>query len=348
MPHLLAAPDKFRGTASAAQIAAGIVAAGRDAGWSTDCLPISDGGEGLLDCFGGGNRVTTVAGPTGGAVAARWRLDGTRAVIEMAAASGIALTGGRNDPMAAGTRGTGELVRAAIDAGARQIVVGAGGSAGTDGGLGAVEVLADHRPLDGSRGVQVVVATDVRTTFVDAAPVFAPQKGADAAQVRALTERLTRLAADYETRYGVDVRRLPGSGAAGGLAGGLAALGAGIRPGFDVVADQLDVASAVGRADLVVTGEGRLDATSLHGKATVSLADLGVRLGVPVIVVAGRVDSGLDLPFRAVDLVGDVRRESGAGRSGRLRPARGDGDPARDHRLTRRSATLRSWRSPVQ
>jgi glycerate kinase len=303
VPHLLAAPDKFRGTASAAQIAAAIVAAGRDAGWSTDCLPISDGGEGLLDCFGGGNRVTTVAGPTGGAVAARWRLDGTRAVIEMAAASGIALTGGRNDPMTAGTRGTGELVRAAIDAGARQIVVGAGGSAGTDGGRGAVEVLADHRPLDGSRGVQVVVATDVRTTFVDAAPVFAPQKGAHAAQVRALTERLTRLAADYETRYGVDVRRLPGSGAAGGLAGGLAALGAGIRPGFDVVADQLDVASAVGRADLVVTGEGRLDATSLHGKATVSLAGLGARLGVPVIVVAGRVDAGLDLPFRAVDLV---------------------------------------------
>jgi glycerate kinase len=302
VPRLLAAPDKFRGTASAGEIADAIVAAAQRAGWTAARLPISDGGEGLLDCFGGANRVTTVAGPSGPPVAAPWRLDGTRAVIEMAAASGIALTGGANDPMTADTRGTGELVAAAVAAGARDVLVGAGGSAGTDGGLGAVEVLRDHRPLDGSRGARVVVATDVRTLFVDAAAVFAPQKGADAEQVRALTDRLTHLAARYLSEFGVDVRPVPGGGAAGGLAGGLAALGAAIRPGFDVVAAQLDLASAVRAADLVITGEGRLDATSLQGKATGSLAGLAAGLGVPVVVVAGQVEPGLEPPFPVLDL----------------------------------------------
>jgi glycerate kinase len=303
VPRLLAAPDKFRGTASAAEVAAAIAAAAAEAGWDVEQLPISDGGEGLLDCFGGPNRTTSVTGPLGAPVAAGWRMDGRRAVVEMARASGIALTEGGNDPMAAGTRGTGELVRTAIVAGAGEIVVGAGGSAGTDGGVGAVDVLREFAPLDGSRGYRVVVATDVRTQFADAGAVFAPQKGADPGQVEALTGRLMTLAARYRDEFGVDVEKLTGSGAAGGLAGGLAALGAVIRPGFDVVAEQLQLADAVARADLVITGEGRLDATSLVGKATGSLAVLAGRLGVAVVVVAGQVDPGLELPFVTIDLV---------------------------------------------
>lgn len=300
-PLLLAAPDKFRGTATAAQVAEAIARAARDAGWRVETVPVADGGEGLLDCLGGANRTTTVTGPLGRPVAAGWRLDGPRAVVEMATASGLALTGGRNDPLAATTRGTGELVRAAVAAGATDVVVGAGGSATTDGGLGAVEVLRDLAPLDGSRGVRVTVATDVTTTFVDAARVFGPQKGADAAQVGVLTARLTDLAGRYRAEFGVDVTALPGGGAAGGLAGGLAALGAGIRPGFALVADLLGLPARVAAADLVVTGEGRFDATSLLGKVTGSVVDLCRTAGTPVVVVAGAAD-GTDTPAPVVSL----------------------------------------------
>jgi glycerate kinase len=276
--------------------------AARAAGWDAVARPISDGGEGLLDCFGGANRTCTVDDALGAPVTAAWRLDGPRAVIEMAAASGLALVRGRNDPLAANTRGTGQLVRAAIESGARTVIVGAGGSASTDGGWGAVEVLRDQAPLDGSRRAHVVVATDVRTRFVDAAAVFAPQKGADAAQVRELTARLERLADRYQDEWGVPVRDLDGGGAAGGLAGGLAALGAAIRPGFDLVAEQLGLADAVAAADLVLTGEGRLDPTSLRGKATGSLVELCTRRGVPATVIAGHIAAGFAPPFRAVDL----------------------------------------------
>jgi glycerate kinase len=302
VPLLLAAPDKFRGTATAAQVAEAMISAARSAGWEAAAVPISDGGEGLLECFGGANRSAVVDGPSGAPVEAGWRLDGRRAVIEMATASGLSLVGRRNDPLAATTRGTGQLILAAIRAGARDVVVGAGGSATTDGGLGAVEVLRGHEPLDGSRGTRVVVATDVRTTFVDAAAVFAPQKGADPEQVRRLTARLRSVAAALEQEFRVDVRGLAGAGAAGGLAGGLAAMGASIRPGFDVVAEHLDLPGAVAAADLVLTGEGLLDPSSLEGKATGSVVALCERLGVPVVAVVGRIAPGLSPRFRAVDL----------------------------------------------
>ena len=303
MPSLLAAPDKFRGTASAAQAAGAMAAAARAAGWDAVTMPVSDGGEGLLDCIGGANRTTTVDGPLGEPVEAEWRLDGTRAVIEMATASGLALVRGRNDPLAASTRGTGQLVRTAIDCGARTVIVGAGGSASTDGGWPAVEVLRGYAPLDGSRRARVIVASDVRTSFVDAAAVFAPQKGADHEQVRMLTDRLERLAERYQHEFGVPVRALAGAGAAGGLAGGLAALGATIRPGFQLVAEQLELPRAVAAADLVVTGEGRLDPTSLQGKATGSLVQLCERQGVPVAVIAGQIAAEFRPPFRAAELV---------------------------------------------
>jgi glycerate kinase len=301
VPRLLAAPDKFRGTATARDITSAIARAARDAGWEVDAAAVSDGGEGLLDCFGGANRTTTVDGPLGAPTSAAWRLDGERAVIEMAAASGRGLVD-VNDPMTADTRGTGQLVAAAVAAGARDILVGAGGSASTDGGLGAVEVLRPHRPLDGTRGVTVVVAADVRTRFVDAAAVFGPQKGADPGQVRELIRRLERLAEQYRAEYGIAVAELSGAGAAGGLAGGLAALGATIRPGFEVVAEKLDLPRRIAGADLVVTGEGRFDDTSLLGKATGALVELCDRVGTPVVIVAGQVAPGTAPPAPIVDL----------------------------------------------
>src|SRR6202011_2178639 len=152
-----------------------------------------------------------------------WLLAGRTAVIEMARASGLLLAGGPdgNDPMNATTRGTGELIAAAPAAGARRIIVGLGGSATTDGGHGALDVLRDRL-----RGVELVVACDVTTRFADAAAEFCPQKGASPAQVALLQRRLERLADDYRTTTGVDVSELAGAGAAGGLAGGLATLGA--------------------------------------------------------------------------------------------------------------------------
>ncbi|MDP9005323.1 MAG: glycerate kinase [Actinomycetota bacterium] len=293
--HVVAAPDKFRGTASAAAVAAAIRAAAAAAGVSCDAVPVADGGEGTLEALGGPNRSATVTGPLGDPVIAPWRRSGDQAVLEMALASGLDLVGGTdgNDPMAASTHGTGELIVAALDAGCRRVVLGVGGSASTDGGLGAVRAL---EPLARLRPVELVVACDVRTTFVDAAPVFAAQKGATPAQVELLRRRLERLAQVYEDAYGVDVRRLPGSGAAGGLAGGLAAVGARLVPGFDLVADELDLLARMERADLVVTGEGFLDEQSFAGKAVGGVVELAASLALPVLVIAGEVLDGVVTP----------------------------------------------------
>jgi glycerate kinase len=302
--HVVAAPDKFRGSLSAPAAARAIAAAAETAGWTCREVPLADGGEGTLDAFGGPNRATTVTGPLGDPVEAGWRLDGERAVVEMARASGLALAGGKkaNDPLRASTRGTGELIAAAVAAGARQVVVGVGGSATTDGGLGAVEVLRDSAPFS-SRRVAIQVACDVQTSFVDAARVFAPQKGADDEQVALLAQRLRRLARRYREELGVDVERLPGAGAAGGLAGGLAALGAQLVPGFELVADSVGLDEALGAADLVVTGEGLLDATSFAGKVVDGVARRAAARGLPVLVVAGDVAPEVADRVTAVSLI---------------------------------------------
>jgi glycerate kinase len=291
--HVVAAPDKFRGTATASEVAAAVARAVTAAGGTCDEAPVADGGEGTLDALGGSVRTTTVRGPLGDPVAAEWRMqaDGT-AVIEMARASGLSLVGGPegNDPLRASTAGTGELIAAALDAGATTVVVGAGGSASTDGGLAALTALNPRRRLHA--GVEVVVACDVETLFVDAAEVFAPQKGATPAQVALLRRRLERLAQIYQRDYGVDITDEPGSGAAGGLAGGLAAAGALLVPGFDVVAEALSLGERLAGADLVVTGEGLLDAESFEGKAVGGVVDLAAAAGVPVLVVAGDIVAG--------------------------------------------------------
>jgi glycerate kinase len=307
---VLAAPDKFRGTATAAQIAAAVAQAAVALGHDCDIAPIADGGEGLLECFGGANRETMVRGPSGAPVTAGWRLDGTTATVEMARASGLALTGPARDPVTATTTGTGELVAAALDAGAQLVIVGAGGSATTDGGLGAVDVLRRYAPLDGTRGYAVRVAADVTTAFVDAAEVFGPQKGARPDQVVLLTERLRELRRGYRDEFGVDVGDVPGTGAAGGLAGGLVALGAEIVSGFSVVAEQLRLAERVAAADLVITGEGRFDRTSLSGKSVGSLAAVCARIGTPLAVIAGDVENGAaDSGITVISLVARFGRE---------------------------------------
>jgi glycerate kinase len=303
---MVAAPDKLRGTATAADAAAAMGRAARAAGWDCDEVPVADGGEGTLDVLGGANRTTIVSGPLGDDVSAEWRYAGTLAVIEMARASGLALIGGveENDPIAASTAGTGELIAAAVDAGCKRIIIGVGGSATTDGGLGAIRAL---EPLTRLRGIELVVACDVRITFVDAAPAFAPQKGATPAQVELLRRRLERLAQVYEETYGVDVRGLVGSGAAGGLAGGLACAGARLVPGFDVVADEVDLPDHIEGADLVVTAEGFLDEQSFNGKVVGGVLELASANDVPVLAVVGEVLDGVALP-EGIDVISLVER----------------------------------------
>lgn len=288
--RVVAAPDKFKGTATAAAAAAAVAEAAAAAGAACDQAPMADGGEGTLEALGGPNRSSTVTGPLGRPVTAAWRLRDRVAVIEAARASGLVLAGGpeANDPMAATTAGVGELIGAAAAAGAKRVLVGVGGSATTDGGLGALKAMPSAARL---RGVRIEVACDVATRFTDAAAVFAPQKGASAAQVELLTRRLERLAQMYADERGVDVAGLPGAGAAGGLAGGLAAAGAELVSGFDLVADEIDLCGRIEGADLVVTGEGRLDDTSFEGKVVGGVARLARAAGVPVWAVVGADDT---------------------------------------------------------
>jgi glycerate kinase len=308
---LVAAPDKFRGTASAAEVADAIGRAAAAAGWECDPAPVADGGEGTLAVLGGANRVTRVTGPLGRPVDADWRLEGDTAVIEMATASGLTLAGGPegNDALDATTYGTGELVLAAIEAGARRVIVGVGGSATTDGGLGALRAIGSKARL---RGIDVMVACDVTTTFVGAATEFAGQKGATPKQVELLERRLERLAESYLADYGVDVRDLTGAGAAGGLAGGLAAIGGVLVPGFDVVADRIDLEDRLEFADLVVTGEGYLDAQSFQGKTVGGVIDLARAADIDVLVVVGEADPNAPVPtgVPVVSLVDAVGREA--------------------------------------
>lgn len=317
-PTVLIAPDKFRGCLTAPEVVAAAREGAEAVGWTVIGCPLADGGEGMLDAFGGANRTTSVTGPAGTPVEAPWRLgeDGL-AVIESAAASGLALVGGAgvNDPMGATSAGTGELIAEAVRAGARRVVVGLGGSAMTDGGLGAVEAALsglDGR-TPGDLGVELLAACDVQTVFTDAAKVFGPQKGARPEQVRELTERLHQVQHDYLERFGdrlraagVDLATLPGGGAAGGLGGGIVALGGHLVPGLQLVADQVGLGDAIAGADAVITGEGALDAESFNGKVVGGVVDAAEPYGIPVLVLTGTIRP--DAPaarlsrLRAVDL----------------------------------------------
>ncbi|MEI7755574.1 MAG: glycerate kinase [Actinomycetota bacterium] len=306
--RVLAAVDKFRGTATAAEVARAIGHACWQLGHDCDEVGMADGGEGTLDVLGGANRTTVVTGPLGDPVKAPWRLSRTTAVIEMALASGLTLAGGaeRNDALAATTAGTGELIDAALDSGAKKIIVCLGGSATTDGGLGALRAIhAPHR----LRGVELLVACDVTTTFVAAAEVFAPQKGASPAQVNMLTGRLERLAQMYQSDYGTDVRSIAGGGAAGGLAGALVALGGRLLPGFELVADELDLYDRVANAELIITGEGFLDEQSFHGKVVGGMQAMAQRARRPITAIVGDADPDVADRIEHVSLVAAFGRD---------------------------------------
>ncbi|MFM9036348.1 MAG: glycerate kinase [Actinomycetota bacterium] len=305
--RVLAAVDKFKGTASAIEVARAIGHACWELGHDCDEVALADGGEGTLDALGGANRHNVVTGPLGDGVNAGWRCQNGTAVIEMARASGLTLIGGpdHNDAIAASTTGVGELIDRALDLGAERIIVCLGGSATTDGGLGAVRAI--HAPAR-LKNVEFLVACDVTTLFLDAAKVFGPQKGASASQVRLLTGRLERVAQMYRDDMGVDVTTIEGAGAAGGLAGGLVALGGRLIPGFELVADEVGFDDRLRNADLVITGEGCLDATSYDGKVVGAVFEAATRADKTVGAVVGRVnldddiDRDLPRPHALVDL----------------------------------------------
>jgi glycerate kinase len=300
---VLVAPDSFKGTFAAAKVAGAIGRGLERAGlMPPDLCPVADGGEGTLDVLltrlGGELVAAEVSDPLGRPVKAGFALleDGGTALVEMAAASGLNLVAeDEREPWAASTYGTGELIAAAVEAGAQVVLVAVGGSATTDGGAGALEAIEE---AGGLRGARIVVLCDVRTPFEAAAKVFGPQKGADEAMVGKLTDRLREQAQSLPR----DPTGVPLTGCAGGLSGGLwAALGAVLEPGAPFVLDALDFDARMRASRAVVTGEGKLDQQTLQGKLVGEIGTRARQGGVPLHAIVGT--DALD-PFgkRIIDL----------------------------------------------
>ncbi len=288
------APDSFKGTFSASEVAdavgRGLVAKGEP----VELCPVADGGEGTLEILARALDArlesATVSDPLGRPVEAAFALvkEGPRrtaAIVETAAAAGLALVAGDElDPVGASSGGAGELILAAVEAGARVVYVGAGGSATTDGGAGAIRAI---RRAGGLGGAQLVVLCDTRALFEDAARVFGPQKGAGPADVKRLTQRLHRVARSLKR----DPRGIPMTGAAGGLSGGLwGEFGAELVSGGGVVLDLLGFDAQMRESRAVVGGEGRLDQQSLSGKAISEVATRARQAGVPCHAIVGQRD----------------------------------------------------------
>lgn len=292
-----------------AAIAAGL----RAAGWDADELPAADGGEGtaaaLLAAAGGRWVEARASDALGRPVDARFGVlgDGT-AVVDAAEAIGLArLRPDELDPLAATSRGAGELIAAALGE-AEQVIVGAGGTATVDGGAGALEALPDA-----ARG-QLRVACDVRTPWEDAARIFGPQKGADEHAVAELAARLDALAASLRR----DPRGVPGGGCGGGLSGGLwAAFGAALEPGAALVLDLAGLDRRLDGADLVVTGEGRLDRQTAEGKLVAEVAARARRAGIRCAAVVGRDALGADAESLGLDRVLEAGDEAALAAAGR-------------------------------
>jgi glycerate kinase len=297
---ILIAPDSFKGTFTAVEVASaagrGLKAGGRD----VDLCPVADGGEGtlaaLMTASLGETAEAAVSDPLGRMLQARFGIHGETGILETAAASGLELIAApERDAVAASTFGTGELILAAVGAGARTVYLGVGGSATTDGGAGAIKAI---RAGGGLAGARLIVLCDVRTPFEDAARVFGPQKGAGPEQVRRLSRRLQELA----RRLPRDPRGVPMTGAAGGLAGGLwAAFGAELVPGAAFVLDAVGFDARMRRARAVVTGEGKLDSQSLVGKAVSEVATRARQAGVPCHAIVGTRELD-DFGARILDL----------------------------------------------
>jgi glycerate 2-kinase len=317
LPTFLVAPDSFKGTLSARQVAEAIGRGLERAGAEADLSPAADGGEGtadvLVDALGGERTSARVHDPLGRPVDASFALlrHGAMAVVEVAAASGLSLVAeSERDPEDASSAGTGELIAAAVEAGAERILVAAGGSATTDGGDGAIKAL---QAAGGLHGARLEVLCDTTLPFERAAEVFAPQKGASPLQVESLTSRLIALAGALPR----DPRGRAMSGAAGGLSGGLwAAFDAHLIPGAATVLGMLGFDRRLEDADAVVTGEGRIDSQSREGK----LPRRCRAAGVPCHAIAGEIaldpESESRLGFASLGAAGSL--ESIADTAGRI------------------------------
>ena len=328
--RVLIAPDCYGGSLSAVEAAEAIAAGWRKArpGDDLTCAPQSDGGPGFVDVIAsrlGQRRTLRVCGPLDADVRADWVFDPadpSSAYLESAQACGLALLDGPPTPQtatAAHTTGVGQLIAAALDEGAARIVVGLGGSATTDGGRGMAEALGGlQRARDRLAGVELIAATDVEHPLLGpmgAARVFGPQKGADDRTVALLERRLSAWATELDAVAERRVGDLPGGGAAGGLGAALLALGARRESGAAVIAERTGLVDDLGAADLVITGEGRLDDQSLHGKVISALAAGAARRGTPVLVLAGQVTlngaalhaAGITAAFALVDYAGSAR-----------------------------------------
>ncbi len=345
--HVVIAPDKFKGTLTAAQVAdavgAGLTANRPDV--QVTPVPVADGGDGTLDAAlaAGFTRLeATATGPLGDQVSSAIGVRNDVAVVELASASGLVLVpGGQLDALSATSWGTGDLVRAALDAGCSEIVLGVGGSACSDGGAGMLQALgarltdADGRELprgggalsgladvdlsgldDRLRDIRLVLATDVDNPLLGdrgAAAVYGPQKGASADDVRLLEAGLTRWAELVDPA----TASRPGAGAAGGVGyAAMAALGCDVRPGIEVMLELVDFDSLLDDARLVVTGEGSLDRQTLSGKAPAGVAEAARQRGVPVVAVCGQCQlsdeelrsAGIDAAYALTDLQPDLER----------------------------------------
>jgi glycerate 2-kinase len=322
--RVVLAPDKFKGSLTAAQVAESLAAGMHDvlSGLETIMLPVADGGDGTVAAAlsaGFAKIIVDAVGPTGEPVQAPYALDGDRAVVELAAVVGLSmLPGGRLEPLRSSTYGLGLVVADAIRRGATTIVLGLGGSASNDGGAGMAQALGarlldanghelppeggvlaelahlDLAPLrDTLNGVTIIVASDVDNPLLGprgAAAVFGPQKGAAPQQVEALERDLRHWSQLVSNTIGRDDAQRAGAGAAGGTGfAALALLNAEIRPGIELILDLIHFERRIAGADLVVTGEGSLDEQSLAGKAPVGVARAAARAGIPVVAVAGRL-----------------------------------------------------------
>jgi glycerate kinase len=356
--RVVVAPDKFKGSCTAREAAGAIVAGLREA-WGDAVeyvvVPLADGGEGTVAAFidgGASPRAVRVVDALGEPVTATYARDGDTAILEMAAASGLAQLGDRHAPRDASTYGTGQMIADALASGARRIVVGVGGSATTDGGAGALgalglrfldaagsplpavpSALAGLAALDVSgldprlSAASLEVGCDVENPLLGpagAAAVYGPQKGASPADVSFLEEVLARFADVATAATGRDLRGLAGSGAAGGLGWGLATFaGARLAPGFDLVANVVGLAAALRGAAVCFTGEGRIDRQSLEGKVLAGVARLAAAAGVDVVAIGGSVDPRAepDLRARGVTCLALIRDPAERERAMREAPA---------------------------
>jgi glycerate kinase len=322
MNHVLIASDKFKGSLTAAEVGAAVGRGLRTSrpGLDVVTVPVADGGDGTLAAAiaaGYESVPVTASGPTGLPVATSYARFGDRAVVEMADISGLSRLPSGLAPLTASSRGTGEVMVAALDAGCRQFVLGIGGSAGTDGGAGLVSGLGarlldadDQEIADGGAalagiarldlrglhpglaGAEIVVACDVDNPLTGpngAAAVYGPQKGATPDDIARLDGALDRWADAVAVATGTDFRDNPGAGAAGGVGfAAIALLDAQLRPGIDLVLDLVGFHRQLAGASLVITGEGSLDEQTLSGKAPAGVAAGAVAAGIPVVAVCGR------------------------------------------------------------